>query len=90
MLANSLGHYNNLRLISQITWKIYWIIKGRNGHFGDLRVEFLNNWFRWFFEINAQFEIFAQPTPITPRKQPLEFWCQRSLIGTLQTSRWLR
>jgi hypothetical protein len=32
----------------------------------------LNGWFRWFFEINAQFEIFAQPTLITPRKQPLE------------------
>jgi hypothetical protein len=32
----------------------------------------LNGWFRWFFEKNTQFENFAQPTLVTPRKQPLE------------------
>jgi hypothetical protein len=61
------------------------MFKGSFGHTRDLRDRFLNGWFRWFFEINTQFEIFAQPTLVTPRKQPLEFWYQRSLIGTLQT-----
>jgi hypothetical protein len=49
-----------------------WSWFSRFGHTRDLRDRFLNGWFRWFFETNTQFEIFAQPTLITPRKQPLE------------------
>jgi hypothetical protein len=30
----------------------------------------LNGWFRWFFEINAKFEIFAQQNQVNSPKQP--------------------
>jgi hypothetical protein len=46
MLANSLGHYNDLSLTSQIIWQINWIIKGRSGHsvcenyFRKIKVEY--------------------------------------------------
>jgi hypothetical protein len=33
-----------------------------SGHTRDLRDRFLNGWFRWFFEINAQFEILPGKT----------------------------
>jgi hypothetical protein len=31
----------------------------------------LNGWFRWFFETNTQFEIFAQQNQVNSRQQPL-------------------
>jgi hypothetical protein len=39
---------------------------------GDLRVEFMNDWFRCFSEINAQFENIAQQDQVNSRKQSLK------------------
>jgi hypothetical protein len=47
-------------------------VNGRKGHFGDLRFEFLNDWFSWLFETNTQFENFAQQNQVNSRKQPFK------------------
>jgi hypothetical protein len=50
----------NVKRVSQPS-SLPWSIVG-SGHTRDLRDRFLNGWFRWFFEINAQFEILPGKT----------------------------
>jgi hypothetical protein len=41
---------------------------------GDLRDDFLNDWFGGFFETNTPFENFPQQNQVNSRQQPFKSW----------------